>query len=459
MRRPISLLGLVLGLAAASSAQASTPSTFVAATTTGDRFEPTIVFTYASPVWVADPAQVTVQRVGSPTAIPFTVSGSGTDAITVSIDGTLASGASYAATLLPDGDSVTDQAAWKTRSLPAHRKLHVKLVTALSPEATAAIAHEIDRRNFFAVPRATDIVDISAASGRALLSSDLKGYQAAFVVTDEDVLASGTDASVLSQYAAAKHGVVLGGQTHWTTTGLWAAQSAIGSPTSGWATNWSPLEYGDPPALEGGALKPSTVIRQFVTQGLTSLSINAPGSGAQTTHQGWNEQVLARMAPTAAYSYGQSLVAIHTEISAQPGRVVDLGFDPWSTADGSGGGFDPGQSQALPLINRALWWSMNRIAPHSTRYLTKPASPSRFATVFFTLAAKDADTGAGVLLRYQYKVNSGRWKWARGGSGFALYHLKPGAWYTVRARAVDSGGNKDPKPARYRFRLSPSAYG
>jgi hypothetical protein len=102
---------------------------------------------------------------------------------------------------------------------------------------------------------------------------------------------------------------------------------------------------------------------------------------------------------------------------------------------------------------------MNRIAPHSTRYVTKPASPSRFATVLFTLTAKDADTGAGVLLRYQYKVNRGRWKWARGGGGFALSHLKPGAWYTVRARAVDSGGNRDPKPARYRFRLSPSAYG
>jgi hypothetical protein len=461
VRIAIGGLLLVATLTTGSTAAASTPSVFLGAATTTDRFQSRLTFTYAAPVTITDAStQVSVQRIGGLSTIPSIVSGSGTSTIEVLIPGTLAAGRSYAAKVQPDGDSTVDQVTWTTRSTPTHPTLHVKIVTALESDVSTEIAHRLDRLNLLAVPRPADLVDISTATGRALTSTDLKGYQAAFVVTDQDVLASSTDASVLSNFATNKHGVVLAGQTHWTDGGLWSAQSAIGSPTGAWATNWSPLDYTDPPALEGGSLRKGSIQTHFLTANFTALTINAPGSGAQTTHQGWNEQILARLAPTTAYGYGQSLLAVHTEIPAQPGRVVDLGFNPWSTDVASGGGgFDASQAQAEPLIGRSLLWSMNRIPPRNTHFTSKPASPSRFATVFFNMAAGDVDTEGGAMLRYQYKVNKGRWKWASGGNAFALYHLKPGAWYMVRARAVDSGGNKDPVPAHYLFRLSTSAYG
>jgi hypothetical protein len=76
------------------------------------------------------------------------------------------------------------------------------------------------------------------------------------------------------------------------------------------------------------------------------------------------------------------------------------------------------------------------------------------------MAARDADPGSAFSgLRFQYRVNSGRWKWAAGSTSFALYHLPAGHTYTVRARAVDFAGNMDAHPAVYRFRVPVGATG
>jgi hypothetical protein len=258
--------------------------------------------------------------------------------------------------------------------------------------------------------------------------------------------------------------VVLGGQTHWTSGGAWTSLSAIGSATGGWATKWSPLGYANPATITGGTLRSSSVRPHFLTKFLTSLTVIGAGSGSEATQQSWNETVLARLRPQteSGYSAGQSLLAIHWDTGDQRGRVVDLGFNPWSSAVASGGGgFDPSVSpQAGPLVTRALWWAMNRIPPTHTHFTSKPPSPSPFATVSFSMAATDADPASQfTIMRYQYKVGTGRWRWASGGTSFALYHLTPGKRYTVRARAVDSGGNRDAKPAAYTFRLSSSAWG
>ena len=344
----------------------------VAATATGDRYQSQVTFTYDAPVSVTDPStQVSFHRTGSVTPLAVTVTGSGTTTIVVTQTGTIASGASYTASVLPDRMTTPDTVSWKTRAAPAHPTLHVKIITALAPDAVYDIVHRLDRANLLAVPRAADLVDISAAAAapHALTNADLAGYQAALVVTDQDVFNQLAAASALTSFAAHGHGVVLGGQTHWTSGGLWTQQSAIGSAGGAWSANWSPLAFTDPPAIEGGTLKASTVQPHFLTQSLTSLHVHGAGSGAEIAQNSWNESVLARLAPTAAYPYGQSLLAIHFENKDQPGRVVDLGFNPWSTDVASGGGgYDPTESpQAAPLIARALWWATepDRAHPHA----------------------------------------------------------------------------------------------
>ena len=465
---------IVLTLCAALPGQAppafaSAPSVLISATATGDRYQSQVTFTYSAPVLVSDPStQVGFHRTGSITPLAVTVTGSGTTTIVVTQNGTLASGAGYTASVLPDGGT-PDTVSWKTRAAPAHPTLHVKIITALAPDAVYDIVHRLDRANLLAVPRAADLVDISSAAAvpHALTNADLAGYQAALVVTDQDVFDQLAAASALTSFAAHGHGVVLGGQTHWTSGGLWTQQSAIGSAGGAWSANWSPLAFTDPPAIEGGALKASSVQPHFLTQNLTSFHVHGMGSGTEYIQPGlgWNSKVLASLQPTAAYDYGglgQSLLAVHWETRDFPGRVVDLGFNPWSTAVLSGGGgYDPTESpQAAPLIARALWWATDRIPPTRTHFTSKPPSPSKFATVSFSMAARDADPASAFsTLRFQYRVGNGRWRMAAGGSSFALYHLRPGHRYRVRARAVDFAGNKDAKPASYTFRLSSSAYG
>jgi hypothetical protein len=281
-------------------------------------------------------------------------------------------------------------------------------------------------------------------------------------VTDEDVFDQSAASTVLSAYAGAGHGVVLAGQTHWPNTGAWG-NSSIGDLNGTWAANWSPLGYAAPPAVEGGTLNTGGMTAHFLTQNLSGFTVHGPGSGAESSHNGWQEAVIARLHTTSAYHVaGQSFIAVHWEAKGQPGRVVDLGFDPWSTdVPSGGGGYDPGEGgQAAALLSRALWWATDRIPPTHTHFTSKPASPSPYRTVFFTMAAKDADPGSAfAALRFQYRLNSGRWRWAPGGASFALYHLPAGHTYTVRARAVDFAGNRDARAAVYRFRVPGGATG
>ena len=451
----IALATVVPGQAATALASGAT------VTPSADRYHPSLVFTYPSAVTLTDPAaQVTVTRVSNGAAVPFTVSGSGTAQITVGIDTTLASGAQYTASVTPDGDT-PDTWTWTTRATPAHPTLRAKIVTAVSQAAVGDILHQLDRANLLAVPRDADVVDISAASAHALTASDLTGYQAVLVVTDEDVFDQAAASSVLSAYAAKGHGVVVAGQTHWPNTGGWG-NSSIGDSNGTWAANWSPLGYAAPPSVEGGTLNTAGMAQHFLTKNLGPFTVVGPGSGAEASHNSWNETVLAHLHTTASYSHaGQSFLAIHWESSAQPGRVVDLGFNPWSTDAAADGGYEPSEAGAAgALLARCLWWATDRIPPTDTHFTSKPKNPSPYRTVTFSMAARDADPGSAFsTLRFQYRVNSGRWHWAAGSTSFALYHLPAGHTYTVRARAVDFAGNLDAHPAVYRFRVPVGATG
>lgn len=458
---------LVAALAALSGpapvAHASSPS-FLGATTTADRYMPQVVFEYGTVVTVtSETTQVSVHRSGSTAAVPFTLSGSGTGTLTIQITGSLAAGQSYVASVLVDGESSADTVSWKTRAVPLHPGTRVKVVTALEPDAVEDIVRRLDRSNVTAVPRPSDLVDVAADTGGALTSTDLTGYRVAFVVTDQDVWDQVGLASVLAAFAGTGNGVVLGGQTHWTTGGAWTAASAVGGQTGTWAANWSPLGYFDPPAVEGGTLQKTSIVPHYLTRGLSALDVQTAGSGIHYVHQSWSAQVLA-LVQSPSYPSGQAVLATHWETKDFPGRVVDLGFNPWSThAASGGGGFDPAQpggAHAGPLVARTVWWAANRIPPTSTRFTSKPPRVYQLATVLFTMTATDPDKSSPfATLRYQYRVNKGRWKWARGGSSFALYHLPAGRAYTVRARAVDFAGNTDAHPAVYRFRLTSDARG
>jgi hypothetical protein len=139
------------------------------------------------------------------------------------------------------------------------------------------------------------------------------------------------------------------------------------------------------------------------------------------------------------------------------GRVVDLGYRPWSSAVAQGG-FDPSVSPGGALTARSLWWATNRIPPSDTHFTVRPPNPSNRATVVFDMGAKDPDPDSVRDLRFQYRVDGGRWHWAVGNS-FVLYHLAQGSTHTVRARAVDLGGNIDKHIARYSFRVTAGALG
>ena len=104
-RKAFVVLALVAALPGqAPPAFASGPSVLISANATGDRYQSQVTFTYAAPVSVTDPStQVSFQRVGSVTPLAVTVTGSGTSTIVVTQTGTIASGASYTASVQPDG--------------------------------------------------------------------------------------------------------------------------------------------------------------------------------------------------------------------------------------------------------------------------------------------------------------------------------------------------------------------
>ncbi len=427
------------------------------------RYRPEITWTCAAPVVGA---HAVVERT-SPhaTVAADPVAGVGGQTLSLSLHGDLASAATYAVTLSYDDGTAPPPltTTWKTLPPPAHPGLHVKFITAIPPEAVMDIAHRMDAADVLAVPRPSDFVD---AHTRSLTAAEyagaLRGHQSALVVTDLGVQNRlGLD-SALASYCNAGHGVVLGGQTHWLLGGHegWQVASAVGGQTTRFASRWAMYAYDDvfPNQVTTGAhqLAPGSVEPHFLTHGLRSFTVIGPGSGERIIQDYVSGRMLARLKPSPGpfSTFGQVFLA-ERQIGA--GRVVDLGFRPWSSGVADGG-FDPAVSAGGALTARALWWATNRIPPTGTRFTTKPANPSDRATVVFAMAAKDADPDGVRDLRFRYRVGGGRWKLAVGNS-FVLYGLAHGSVHTVWAQALDSGGNLDPHAARYTFRVSANALG
>jgi hypothetical protein len=426
------------------------------------RYRPEITWTCSAPVVSAS---AVVRRTSSHGVVGTDpIVGVGGQALSLSLHGDLASAATYAVALTyDDGTPETLRTTWKTLPPPAHPHLHVKFITAVPPEAVMDIAHRMDAADILAVPRPSDFVDAHTRSLTAKeYAAGLRGHQSALVVTDLSVLNRlGLD-SALATYCNAGHGVVLGGQTHWITGGHegWHVTSAVGGQTTRFASRWAMYTYDDvfPDQVSTGAhqLAAGSVQPHFLTKGLHSFTVVGPGSGEAIIQDYVSGHMLARLKPSAGpfSRFGQVFLA-ERQIGA--GRVVDLGFRPWSAAVADGG-FDPAMSAGGALTARALWWATNRIPPTGTHFTTKPANPSDRATVVFTMAARDADPDGFRDLRFRYRIGSGRWRFAVGNS-FVLYGLARGSLHTVRAQAVDSGGNLDPHPARYTFRVSANALG
>ena len=125
--------------------------------------------------------------------------------------------------------------------------------------------------------------------------------------------------------------------------------------------------------------------------------------------------------------FGQVLLSAR-QIGA--GRVVDLGFRPWSSAVAERR-LRPAVSPGGALTARSLWWATNRIPPTDTHFTLRPRTRPP-GDVIFGLAARDADPDSFRDLRYRYRVDGGGWRWAVGNT-FVLYRLAQGS--TTRSRA------------------------
>jgi hypothetical protein len=430
------------------------------------RYRPAITWTCAAPVTAASAAVTRTATHGVAAADALT--GVPGTALGLQLHGDLASGAAYSVALTYDDGSglVTLKTAWKTLPPPAHPALHVKYITAIPAAAVLDIAHRMDAANLFAVPRPSDFIDAAAVTMTAkAYTAALRGHQSALVVTDENTHGStlGLD-TALAQFCTKGHGVVLGGQTHWLTGREgWNQKSAVGGQTTRFAAKWSMYTYDDvfSDQVSHGShqMAPGSVKPHFLTRGLTRFTVIGPGSGEPIIQDYSSGVMLATLqheaSPTSRFHTFPQVFLAARQIGA--GRVVDLGFRPWSSAV-AGGGFDPARSPGGALTARSLWWATNRIPPTDTHFTLRPANPSDRATVVFDLAAKDADPDGFRDLRFRYKVDHGSWHWAVGNS-FVLYHLAQGSVHTVYGKAVDSGGNIAAHAARYTFRVSPGALG
>jgi len=451
MRRRALAVLLLACLAVPAAAQGSNPTGAATVTTTADRYRPAITFAYPSPVTV-QPANVSVHRVGGTVMLPFALDVSG-GTVTISVNASLAANTSYVASVLPDGDSTPDTRSWKTRGAPAHPTLHAKIITALDPAAVDDIVRRLDRTNQIGVPKLGDLVDVSQATGRALTADDLKGYQSALVVTDRAVGSPGALAKALAGFANNGHGIVTAGQTHWSDAGPdWTVASAITNGLSStWDSKWSMYPLAQPYVMTGGTMVAGTKVKHFLTRYVSSFQVLGPSSGQCTIKDYFSGVVLARLGSSTGCPAAEKRQILLAARQIDGGRVVDLGFNPWSNAVADGG-YDPAASNGAALVSRALWWATNRIPPTGTHFTYKPPNPAHYNTIWFTAAGSDADPPShGNPLGYQFKVNSGRWKRATG-TTLLLKGLRPG-YYTVYARAVDTGGNVDPHPAKYRVRV------
>jgi len=459
-RRLVPLLAFaILAAAPAGSALATVP---VCTADTGTlRYRPEYTASCPGQTITA----VELVKTSNSAAIGFAPTGVGTSDLTVDVNGTLASNMQYRLKLTVDDGS--GAALWtqtfRTLKAPAHPGLHVKYITAIPADAVLDMAHRIDRANIVAVPTNGDFIDASTQSLSAdAYTAALKHHQSALVVTDEKVLNTAGLGSALTKYCNAKHGVVVAGQTHWLAGGAgWNQESAIGQQGGAWEKHWSLYYYEDitaERATGGGDLAPGSVQSHFLTKGLTHFHVVGPGSGAVELRDYAQGHVLAKLkAPSSGFFntyHGEFLLSEH-QIAA--GRVVDLGFRPWSK-DVSGGGFAPADSPGGSLTARALWWATNRIPPTNTHFTSTPPKTSTKATVIVGMAAKDADKENPFDIGYRYKVDGGSWKKAVGTS-FVLYHLAKGRHHTIYARAYDDGGNVDPHAAKYTFYVTPGALG
>jgi hypothetical protein len=459
LRRFVPLLALaILAGLPAGSALATVPACTAELSTL--RYRPE--YTVSCPGQTIVTAELVKTSNGA--GVGITPTGLGTSDLTVDVNGTLRSDAQYKLKLTVDDGSGAALFTQTFRTLipPAHPGLHVKYITAIPADAVLDMAHRIDRANIVAVPTNADFIDASTRYLTAsAYTSALKHHQSALVVTDLAVQNSAGLGSALNAYCNHGHGVVLAGQTHWddAAPSVWNVKSAIGDPTGKWASRWSLFAYdtvttdriigGD---LAGGSVKP-----HFLTKGLSTFHVYDYGSGSVELRDYAQSKVVAALQRNSPYfdQYGQqSLIAEH---QIEGGRVVDLGFRPWSK-DVSGGGFDPADSPGGGLTARALWWATNRIPPTNTHFTSKPPRTSTRATVIVTMAARDADKENAFDIHFRYRVDGGRWKKAVGTS-FVLYHLAKGRHHTISARAYDDGGNADAHAARYTFYVTPGALG
>jgi hypothetical protein len=409
---------------------------------------------------------VVLEKVSNNAGVKVTWANVDPSDVTIDGNGTLASNVRYRLTLqVDDGLGGGDQPwvqTFTTLKPPAHANLHVKYITAIAPDAVLDMAHRIDKANIVAVPTNADFIDASTQSlSASAYTTALKHHQSALVVTDEDVLNSPALGKALNAYCNHGHGVVLAGQTHWDADSLspWDVGSAVGGPTENWASHWSLFAYEvmTPDRVIGGDLAGSSVKPHFLTKGLSTFHVYDYGSGSVELRDYAQGKVLAALRRNSPYfdAHGQqSLIAEH---QINGGRVVDLGYRPWSK-DVSGGGFDPAESPGGALLTRALWWATNRIPPTNTHFTSKPPATSTRATVIVAMAAKDADKENAFDLHFRYRVDGGGWHMAVGTS-FVLYHLSTGRRHTIYAQAIDDGGNRDAHVARYTFYVTPGALG
>jgi hypothetical protein len=463
MRR-LALITLLASLLATGTPAPAGAAGSCTAHVTALRYRPRITWTCATAIT----APSAVVRRASTHAVAATAGLAQPTPTTLALDvrGDLASGATYSVTLAYTdlGGAETQTTTWKTLPPPAHPGLHVEYITAIPADAVLDIAHRMDLANIFAVPRSSDFIDAAAVTLTVKqYEKALAGHQSALVVSDEAVRGRPGLAGALAWFCNHGHGVVLGGQTHWITGAQegWQQASAIGSASSVFAARWSMYAYDDvaPDQVSTGShqLAPGSILANFLTKGLRHFTVIGPGSGEPIIQDYFSGRVLATLKKQSSgpfSTFGQVLLAAR-QIGS--GRLVDLGFRPWSSAVDQGG-FDPSASPGGALTARSLWWAMNRIAPTDTHFTTKPSNPSSRATVIFGMAAKDQDRQTADDLHFRYRVDHGSWHRAVG-DDFVLYHLAQGSTHTVYARAFDSGGNQDAHIAHYTFRISANALG
>jgi len=463
VRRLVPLLALAILAAAPAGSALGAPSCI--ASVTNLRYRPHYSVSCAGQTITS----VELMKTSNSAVVGITPGGVGTSDVTVDGNATLASDTKYTLDLMVDdglggGDQPWAQ-TFRTLPAPAHAKLRVKYITAVPADAVLDMAHRIDKANIVAVPTNGDFIDASTQS----LTTDaytaaLRHYKSALVVTELAVKNTTALGDALTAFCNHGHGVVLAGQTHWIPgpNGGWTVKSAVGVQGGHWEKHWSLYNYEDiaPDRIQGGDLAAGSVQHHFLTQGLTDFHVVGMGSAAIELRDYAQGHVLARLKRPATGFYntwgGQNLIAEH---QIKGGRVVDLGYNPWSIDVPSGnGGFDPAQSPGGGLLARSLWWATNRIPPTNTHFTSKPPSTSTRATVIVAMGAKDADKENAFDIHFRYRVDGGSWHWAVGTS-FVLYHLATGRHHTIYARAYDDGGNADKHVAKYTFYVTPGALG